>query len=308
MGQDQQLSGSEEKKCACCGSGFVVTLAGKYVTHEQCIYHWGKLEKAVAPQPNKVFAVTTSRVYSCCGGNSSSVGCTMGKLHVWNGIGPGVNDPLDGYVRTRVHKTFPPDGKCGVYGLDCEMCYTTHGLELLKVTVVAADGHSVYDSLVRPENDITDLNTRFSGITARDIHENATKSLRDVQKDLTGFINADTILVGHGLETDLHVLRIIHDSVVDTSVIFPHCNGLPYRHSLKSLVSHFLGRDIQQGSSGHCSLEDARACMDLMLWRIRTDFHNNFQSGMPIFFNSMVNSHVCPNKGFCCCKLLCCVI
>jgi hypothetical protein len=35
-------------------------------------------------------------------------------------------------------------------------------VEVLRVTVVAADGHLVYGSLVRPENYIIDYNTRFS--------------------------------------------------------------------------------------------------------------------------------------------------
>jgi RNA exonuclease 1 len=101
----------------------------------------------------------------------------------------------------------------------------------------------VYDSLVRPENYIVAYNMRIFGITARDLNEHATKLLREFLNDLMGFVNADTILVGHGLETDLHVGRIIHANVVETSVIFPHPNGLPYRHSLKSLVSYFLERD-----------------------------------------------------------------
>ncbi|PNF32690.1 hypothetical protein B7P43_G12965 [Cryptotermes secundus] len=241
-GEDQQLSDTREKKCARCGRGFYLTVEGKYATQEKCIHHWGKIEKAVAPQlpqPRKVGVVgpvRTIRRYSCCGGNPSSGGCSVGELHVWNGVGPGVNDPLDGYVQTRVCKTFPPDGNFGIYAVDCEMCYTARGTELIRVTVVASDGHLVYDRLVKPESDIIDYNTRFSGITARDLNENDTKSLRDVQNDLMGFINADTILVGHGLENDLRALRIIHGSVVDTSVIFPHSNGLPYRRSLKSLV------------------------------------------------------------------------
>jgi RNA exonuclease 1 len=76
-------------------------------------------------------------------------------------------------------------------------------MELLRVTVVAVDEHLVYDSLVRPENYIIGYNMRIFGITACDLNEHATKSLREVQNDLLGFINADTILVGHGLETDL---------------------------------------------------------------------------------------------------------
>jgi hypothetical protein len=39
--------GPSEKKCTCGGRCFSVTLDGKYVTKEQCIYRWGKLKKAV---------------------------------------------------------------------------------------------------------------------------------------------------------------------------------------------------------------------------------------------------------------------
>ena len=72
-----------------------------------------------------------------------------------------------------------------------------------------------------------------------------TKNLKEVQNDLMGFINADTILVGHGLENDLRALNIIHGVVLDTAVVFPHFYGLPFRRSLRSLVSSYLKRDIQ---------------------------------------------------------------
>lgn len=103
--------------------------------------------------------------------------------------------------------------------------------------MVAADEHLMYDSLVRPGNYRIDYNTKFSGITACDLIEHATKLLRDVQKDVMGFINANTVLVGDGLKTDLRVLLIIHGIVVDKSVIFLHSNGVPYLRSLKSLLS-----------------------------------------------------------------------
>jgi len=281
--QEQQISSSDEKKCVRCGRGFFVTVDGEYLTQEQCLYHWGKLHKVVGSGPTKTCPMAVRTEYSCCHGKPSSRGCTTGKLHVWNGVGPGINGPFDGYVRTRLRKTPPPDGNFGVYALDCEMCFTTRGLELTKVTVVAADGRLVYDCLVRPENFIIDYNTRFSGITARDLSKRATKSLRDVQNDLMGFINADTILVGHGLENDLRALRIIHGTVIDTSVIFPHYYGLPYRRSLKSLVGCFLKRKIQQDTSGHDSFEDARACIELMLWRIRKDFRTILENWAPHF-------------------------
>lgn len=254
---------SEERQCVRCGHGFFVASDGEYLTQEHCVYHWGKARRNFAGPG----------AYSCCGAEIGSPGCSTGKLHVWNGVGVGFNGPFDSYARTRPRRTPPPDGNLGVYALDCEMCYTVGGLELAKVTVVGADGRLVYDCLVRPERDVVDYNTRFSGITARDLsRKSLTKTLREVQNDLMGFINADTVLVGHGLENDLRALRIMHATVVDTAVTFPHYNGLPYRRSLKSLTQCHLKRDIQSGALGHNSCEDARACMELMLWRIRKDF------------------------------------
>jgi RNA exonuclease 1 len=273
-------SARDEKTCARCGSSFFVTKDGKYLTQEHCIYHWGKIQRAVAPDTNCTHPARPRIEYSCCRGQPNTRGCTTANVHVWDGLQPGINGPLLGYVRTSFTNTSPPHA---IYALDCEMCYTTHGLEVIRVTLVAADGTPVYDSLVRPEHCVIDYNTRFSGITESDLSDNETKSLQEVQNDLMYLINADTILVGHGLGNDLRGLRIIHNAVVDTSVIFPHERKLPYRRSLKSLVSSILNKEIQQGSCGHCSFEDASACIDLMLWKIKEDFFTILQTQAPHF-------------------------
>lgn len=92
-----------------------------------------------------------------------------------------------------------------------------------------------------------------------------------LQNDVMGFVNANTILIGHGLENDLRALKIVHTTIIDTSIVFPHYYGLPYRRSLKSLVKSYLNREIQAASWGHDSYEDARACIELMLWKVRKD-------------------------------------
>ena len=50
-------------------------------------------------------------------------------------------------------------GGC-VYALDCEMCYTTVGLELTRVSVVDMTLQPVYESIVKPQHTIVDYNTR----------------------------------------------------------------------------------------------------------------------------------------------------
>ena len=91
-----------------------------------------------------------------------------------------------------------------------EKLVLNHILFKISVTVVGIDGRLVYETIIRPDDTIIDYNTRFSGVTARDLKRgnNSVKSLKDVQNDLLGFINANTILIGHGLENDLRALKV----------------------------------------------------------------------------------------------------
>ena len=240
--------------CVRCGNVFSIL----YEKAEQCLYHWGKLR---------------SVFWTCCDAPEDSRGCSLASSHVWSGLRsfPSTFGPLEGYLRT-----IPGIHQLGyinpfIYALDCEMVFTRGGMNLARVTVVAVNGRKVYNWLVRPESRIIDYNTRFSGITAQDYRSGPFKTLREVQRDLMGFISAETILVGHGLENDLRALQLVHPTIVDTSIVFPHHLGLPYKHGLKSLVSRVLGREIQESESGHDSYEDAWACIELMMWKIRKD-------------------------------------
>lgn len=254
-----------ERVCVRCNKNFSMqSYDNEYLEREPCHYHWGK-------QRSK------ANLYTCCQAKltrgDQSRGCTSAPCHVWSGLprASGIIGPLQGYVKTKLRKSYPTQGNFGVYGVDCEMCYTRAGLELAKVTVVGVDGRLVYESLVCPDNEIIDYNTRYSGISAKDFASGQHKNIKEVQNDLMGFINADTILVGHGLENDLRSLNLIHNNILDTAVVFPHFNGLPFRRSLRSLVSSYLKRDIQISDWGHDSYEDARACIELMLWKTRKD-------------------------------------
>lgn len=70
-------------------------------------------------------------------------------------------------------------------------------------------------------------------------------TLRDVQAVLLSMFSADTILIGHSLESDLLALKVIHSTVVDTAVLFPHRLGLPYKRSLRNLMADYLRQIIQ---------------------------------------------------------------
>ncbi|RDA90479.1 hypothetical protein CP533_3041 [Ophiocordyceps camponoti-saundersi (nom. inval.)] len=85
---------------------------------------------------------------------------------------------------------------------------------------------------------------------------------------LFSLISPTTPLIGHAIENDLNSVRIVHPTIVDTVLLYPHSRGLPHRNKLKYLVADNLGREIQQETGpsvqGHDSAEDARAAGDLV--------------------------------------------
>ncbi|XP_038156441.1 RNA exonuclease 1 homolog [Cyprinodon tularosa] len=254
---EKKVSTDPLKRICCrCGATYAVNQTGKHLRKEECNYHYGK------GVTNRVPGGVETR-YSCCQGVMGAPGCQMFKLHVHDFLS------LDGFVSTAPR--CPSDMSCpGVYSLDCEMCYTVQGLELSRVTVINSNLQVVYDTFVRPDNEVVDYNTRFSGISEEDVKGNHP-SLREVQETLLSFITADTILVGHGLETDLCLLKLLHGLVVDTSVVFPHRLGPPNKLSLNSLTAEYLRRIIQESVCGHNTEEDASACMELMQWKMKED-------------------------------------
>lgn len=237
--------------CARCSDTFYLT-RGNYIGHKQCSYHSMKL-----------LYIDGELRYKCCLGLRDSEPCTQSDNHVWNGLNKGLNGPFADYKETE-----PSKNKLyshGIYAIDCEMVYTQHGMEVAKVTVVGVRGSIVYESYIKPTEKIWDYNTNYSGITSKQLKHARPLSL--IQTDLLKFISAETILIGHGLENDLRALKIVHKKCIDTTMLYPHRNGLPYKRGLKSLAWSYLRKEIQAGS--HCSMEDSLSCLELVLWMVR---------------------------------------
>lgn len=138
-----------------------------------------------------------------------------------------------------------------------------------------------------------DYNTAYSGITAEMLAPER-RTLRDVQAVLLSMFHARTVLVGHSLDSDLKALKLIHEVVVDTSVLFPHKLGPPKKRALKMLCMEHLGRIIQESGelvaklcvynvlinvllllylcpteAGHDSAEDAEVCIQLVRYYLQ---------------------------------------
>ncbi|SCM13027.1 exoribonuclease, putative [Plasmodium chabaudi adami] len=180
-----------------------------------------------------------------------------------------------------------------IFSIDCEMCETSGGQrELTKVTVVDAYMNIVYDSYVMPDNKITNYLTLYSGINENTLKGVNTK-LSDVQAELKNIFNNKSILVGHSLENDLHALKIKHDYIIDTSVIYSNNIYNFLKPSLFNLSKKHLSITMAR-ENGHNSIDDARISMFLALKKVsdfdNTEFYFGFHP-LPLFMdrNNYVN-------------------
>lgn len=240
--------------CERCKEVYHVDLATGLPISGQCKNHPGK--------PRRV-GYLGERRYSCCEKSSYQPGCTIKPYHV--NLGESLSSNYAGFVETRDKPEKDPN-KHGVYALDCEMCYTTHGLELTQVTVISYKKEVVYEKLVKPTNQILDYNTEFTGLKAGGL-DHVETSLADVQRDLLDMFSSKTILIGHSLNHDMEALKIFHKRFVDTAVLYPHRRGPRFKIGLKTVTRVELKRVIQAGRS-HDSKEDAIAALDLVMLKV----------------------------------------
>lgn len=145
--------------------------------------------------------------------------------------------------------------------LDCEMVGVgVNGTDsaLARASIVNYNGEQVYDSFVKPKEEVTDWRTPISGI--KQSHMNHARTFEEVQAAVADILK-DRVVVGHALRHDFKALLLNHPvrDVRDTSHFAPYkrlSGGTP---KLQLLASELLGLEIQSGE--HSSLEDARACM-----------------------------------------------
>jgi len=244
--------------CMNCKSEFEVNKRGMpTVTLSKCIYHSGKL---------KFERSKNEKFWLCCYQRQHESGCESSIYHMPDKLD---DDALENFVKTKSIASNRTIEEPNFYALDCEMVNTTIGIEIVRVTVINHEGVEIYESKVKPLHPILDYKSKYSGITEESLRH-CTKRLIDVQLDLLKIFDKDSILIGHSLESDLKALKMVHFNVVDTSIIYPHKYGPPYKWGLKFLCEQHLQRIIQS-EEGHDSKEDALASLDLVWKKLKED-------------------------------------
>lgn len=227
-------------------------------------------------------------------------------LSAWQLIEENYPVPLNGklinaysdYVMTKCEYS-PVTANSPMFGIDCEMCLTNAGSELTRVSIVNESHKTIYETFVKPYNNITDYLTRYSGIT-ESILNNVTKRLEDVQNDLQNLLPSDAILVGQSLNTDLHALKMMHPYIIDTSLIYNFTGERTRKPKLKSLAREFLQQDIQSSKKGHCSIEDSLASLKLVQLKLskNIEFGDAVHTSRKDYKDNKNKPTVAPQYGF----------
>uniref|UniRef100_A0A0K0CW79 Exonuclease domain-containing protein n=1 Tax=Angiostrongylus cantonensis TaxID=6313 RepID=A0A0K0CW79_ANGCA len=195
-----------DRLCSRCHKEFRLDPKGKVVSAE-CIYHFKGLQRRGGKRLSLLFYSFVNRFI---------LGCCVAEAHVSDTLNA---EALREFTSTPVSSGESDPRNCKVYAMDCEMVYGVWGPELARVSVVDMNNKPVLDVIVKPRNTVIDYNTRFSGLTANQV-ESSTVDL--AQNSLFELVNERSILIGHSLESDLKAMRLRHERVVDTAVVFEH--------------------------------------------------------------------------------------
>ncbi|KAL4982185.1 RNA exonuclease 3 [Aspergillus falconensis] len=285
------------EKCERCNARFQVFPGrredGTLTTGGTCTHHPGKSFYPPRKKTDHITGTTREGYFTCCNQKlGESSGCTTGATHVYKVSETKRLASILQFEKTPENTELNnPTPIC----FDCEMGYTTLGMELIRLTAISwPEGRKVLDVLVRPLGEILDLNSRYSGVFPEHYtnalpygtaptESSASSSSRSSSRSplqlvsspaearalLFNLLNPSTPLIGHAIDNDLNACRIIHPTVIDTAILYPHPGGgLPYRMSLRTLARKHLDREIQTGGAsgkqGHDSVEDALATGDLV--------------------------------------------
>ena len=199
-----------------------------------------------------------------------------GSMTAADGNGSETRSGIDEFAAHRPQPLGPSTELTHVLALDCEMVgvgFRAFGGEsrLASVSIVNEFGNQVYYSYAKPARPVTDYRTRYSGIASKDLVD--APPAAQVQKEVRELIEGH-VIVGHGLENDFRVLgffpprHMLRDSAHDVKKL---CSPRGKPRKLRHITWEFLGLIIQDSTSGHDPLEDARAALYLYL-RFKRDF------------------------------------
>lgn len=257
----------------------LMTVSLTHCQQDELIEKYGSLEAAIESTRNQAFLMDrvfpveekeSSKAVAVVHAASEIIPRTQLLLSALQLVDEDYPLPLRGDLANR-YKDYVMTNDCyapvtstsPMFGLDCEMCRTSAGInELTRISIINEQFENVYETLVKPDSKIIDYLTVYSGITEQ-LMENVTKTLKQVQQEVRALLPADAILVGQSLNCDLVAMKMMHPYIIDTSVIYNVSGDRRTKSKLQTLSMEFLGEAIQMNRLGHDSIEDCSASLKL---------------------------------------------
>ncbi|KAB5525627.1 hypothetical protein GE09DRAFT_1065153 [Coniochaeta sp. 2T2.1] len=314
---EKARQGEEDSKgwevCDRCSTRFQVFPGrreedGALTSGGKCTYHSGRKYRPPRTAVDIKDGTRHPEKWLCCHGEvGTSAGCTQANTHVFKTTDPPRLSLVMPYMETPPNPSAPADRGTTSW---------PEGKVILDVLVKPVgeilDFNSRYSGvfpedfanapLYVPEHEPSASSPQDEALKEGEVDETpvASKQLKipptsPLQKVSSPFIARDllfslisptTPLIGHAIENDLGAARIIHPTVIDTVLLFPHSRGpLPMRNGLKMLMRQHLNQDIQVETAeqrGHDSAEDARAAGELVRLKVMTEWQDLKNKGWKV--------------------------
>jgi len=161
-----------------------------------------------------------------------------------------------------------------IIAINCDMVDTQQGNKLARVSIINSNYETIYDKFVKSTAKVTNYHTWLSGIRPEDIEHG--EEFSKVKIEVTQILK-NKLLIGHSLERDFRVLKILHPKhmIRDTST-YPEfvqlING--QTPSLKRLAFYYLEITIEDGK--HRFVQNAKAALQLYMM-VRNDWESQFK-------------------------------
>lgn len=197
-----KLKPQDEQTCQRCGTKFT----WNPYSQNFCRFH-----------PKKLVKGKSERVYLCCNGPKSSLPCSTAPRHVFSFQSLAELFYIKQFWKLNDEKKAKHlDFVC----LDCEMLYTSVGLEIGRVSIIDWNENIVLDILIRPEGKIIDFNTTYSGISENSfenfenivdgvLYSVGSMGLKELRNFMSDRLGQATIITGFAVQNDIRALNVL---------------------------------------------------------------------------------------------------
>ncbi|KAH8799799.1 ribonuclease H-like domain-containing protein [Xylogone sp. PMI_703] len=252
--------------------------ADEIASLRKCINCGGTISplKVCTLNPNVSYKSIGPKIYSCCG--TASRGCTSLPMHYYANLDTQIAAQCHSFSYTP--STTPNKPKFQVVVLDCEMAHVKDGgAEVIFVCAVDfITGAVLLNHYVCPDREITDWNTRIHGISRFDVKNavargEALLGWKGARDALWRLIDENTILIGHALNNDLNLLRMLHPRIVDSGILARQAVGERRQWGLDTLCRELLHIEFRNNKKNtHNCMEDVLATRNVVLFCIQHEY------------------------------------